>query len=445
MNSRRIAFCQICTVLCCLISISAACAADWYIRPSGGSGSGTNWNTAWNGFSNISWSSVACGDTIWVAGGTYTQDLVPKKNCTSGSRLYIRRARSDASECTGAAGWSSGYDATVHQYQKGISFNGNYNYITVSGRTTAAGGTNGWWIDFSGLTRGPGIEWPNGSNSSYITIEYMDLQGPGNVTYSADGRGIDDTPFSSATNHTFSHLKIWNWESGIYACGTNYGLFEYIDMYDLNAVNWSAFHPNGIYNSGHVGGIVRYSRFHKGPAGFGVGEGIFFEDAGGSSDWKIYGNVFYDLNKTGWKSIEVNANVPNLLIFNNTFDNCTNTIYKGGSAGPGSGSQLKNNLFFNAGSGYSWGTTSNNLFISSGTVFADRAAKDYHIVSTVGANYPRNAGTNLSTYFTVDMNGVAYGGDGTWDVGAYEYGTSSAPSDHGAPSPPAELRILGSN
>ena len=321
MNSRRIAFCQICTVLCCLISINAACAADWYVRPSGGSGSGTNWNTAWNGFSNISWSSVACGDTIWVAGGTYTQDLVPKKNCTSGSRLYIRRARSDASECTGAAGWNTSFDTTVQQVRSGISFNGNYNNITISGRTTSSGGAHGWWINFTGDTSGPGIEWPNGSNASYNTIEYMDVQGPGNITYSSDGRGIDATPFSSATGNTFSHMKIFGWESGVYNVGIDGSTFEYIDMYDIMAVNWSSYHPNGIYISGSKNGIIRYSKFHKGPGGNAVGEGIFFEQAGGASNWQIYGNLFYDITGSGLKAIEITSVVANLKIWNNTFDN----------------------------------------------------------------------------------------------------------------------------
>ncbi|MGZ6249219.1 MAG: hypothetical protein ACXWMC_06365 [Syntrophales bacterium] len=407
--------------------INIAVAASWYVRPTGGGGTGTSWTNAWNGLNNINWGSVSCGDSIWVAGGTYTQDLSPQKNCTSGSRLYIRRARSDATECTGSAGWSSGYDATVHQTGgAGISFSGNYNYIVVSGRTSSSGGSNGWWIDFSGLTYGPGIEWPNGSNASYNTIEYMDLQGPGAVTYTSDGRGIDATPFSSANGNTFSHLKIWGWESGVYNAGIDGSTFEYIEMFDIMAANWSSYHPNGIYISGSNNGIVRYSKFHKGPGGNGVGEGIFFEQSGGCSNWQIYGNIFYDLTNSGLKAIEITSVVPNMKIWNNTFDNVLAPLYT--QANPGSGSELKNNLFYASGSGYSWGTTSNNLQISSGTLFVNRAAKDYHIVSSTGTNYPRNAGAALTQdgYINYDMDGNQRGADGTWDIGAYEY-VSGAP------------------
>src|SRR5437763_886648 len=51
-------------------------AANWFVRPNGatyGSGNGSSWTNAWSGFSSIAWGSVACGDTIWIAGGTYTQ------------------------------------------------------------------------------------------------------------------------------------------------------------------------------------------------------------------------------------------------------------------------------------------------------------------------------------------------------------------------------------
>jgi hypothetical protein len=112
-----------------VISTSAD-AANWYVRPSGGSGSGTSWTAAWNDFDSINWSSVAAGDTIWVAGGSYG-DLTPAKSGNSGAWINIRRARSDSTACTGAAGWSSGYDSTVVQTGATITI-GNYDYILVS-------------------------------------------------------------------------------------------------------------------------------------------------------------------------------------------------------------------------------------------------------------------------------------------------------------------------
>ena len=410
-------------------------AANFYVRPSGGSGAGTSWTAAWNGLNGINWGSVSAGDTIWVAGGTYTSGFSPAKSGTSGSRINIRRARSDASECTSAAGWNASYDSTVRQ-TGGVNF-GGYNYITISGRTTASGGSNGWWLDYTSRTSGPGIEWPNGSNGSYITIEYMDLQGPGAINYTGDGRGIDDTPFSSASNHTFSHMKIWDWESGAYIAGMNSPIFEYIDMYNIMAANWATYHPNGIYIIGSNNGIVRYSKFHYGTNG--CGEGVVFSDGGSWSNWQIYGNLFYDLLGGGLKSIQYQqASTQGVKIYNNTFINNQVNLYLS-SASCDASSESRNNLIYGSGGSINCGSSSNNLTVSSDP-FVNRTGKDYHIVSTVGAGYPRNAGIALGSTYIMDMDGVTRGADGTWDIGAYEY-SSGPPSGFPVPNAPTGLQV----
>jgi hypothetical protein len=70
--------------------------------------------------------------------------------------------------------------------------------------------------------------------------------------------------------------------------------------------------------------------------------------------------------------------------------------------------------------------------VSSGTnPFVDYPGGNYRIVSTVGSTYPRNRGTNLGAPFNVDIDGNARGGDGAWDIGAFESpleGTQSLPA-----------------
>jgi hypothetical protein len=412
-------------LLSCALS-SGAEAANWYVRPNGstyGASTGKDWTNAKSGFSAITWSAVACGDTIWVAGGTYTQSLQPNRKCSSSTRLSIRRARSDAPEATSVAGWTSGFDSSVHQTNgAGITFGGDWDYITVSGRTTSAGGNLGWWIDMTGRTSGTGITFDNGAGADYNILEYMDVQGPGAVTYSGDGRGIDATPFSSATGNVFSHLNIHDWESAIYHAGIHGSTFEYLDVYDIMAQNWSAYHPNGLYAVDSKNVVVRYSKFHKGPKGNGTGEGIFFEQSGGNSNWTIYGNFFYNLDQSGTKAIEITSNSDNIKIINNTFYNVGSAMYMQASCG--AGSQTSNNLFFKA-SPSTCGTMSNNLTVSSSAVFANPTSNDFHIISTIGAGYPRNAGTSLSSYIQNDVDGNTFGSDGTWDVGADEFGGST--------------------
>jgi hypothetical protein len=89
------------------------------------------------------------------------------------------------------------------------------------------------------------------------------------------------------------------------------------------------------------------------------------------------------------------------------------------------GTEVRNNLVYNSAGLPTCGTMSNNLDITTPNPFVNLNAKDFHIISTVGANYPRNAGTNLSAYFTTDRGGGTFGADGTWDIGAYEYGSGS--------------------
>ena len=193
-----------------LLFACSSFAANFYVRPNGGgygAENGSDWNNAFDGFSDIPWGNISPGDTIWVAGGTYTQNLMPAKSGGSGNVIAIRRARSDAAACTSAAGWNAGFNSTVLMQRASIIFNGNYDYITISGRTAANGGSNGWHLNFKGATSGPGIEVTNGSDADFITIEYMDIEGPGSINYSSDGRGIDLTPFSGATNGLFSHLR----------------------------------------------------------------------------------------------------------------------------------------------------------------------------------------------------------------------------------------------
>lgn len=397
---------------------------NWYVRQNGGSygnQNGTDWINAFNGFLGINWNSISCGDTIWIAGGNYTDSLQPSKVCTNESRLYIRRARIDAPECTETNGWNPIYAANIN-HTGGIRLFASNKYITFSGRTSTNGGNNGWYINFSGVTTGGnGIVFGHGDiHNDYLTFEYMDLQGPGPIYYTQDGRAIDGTPsLNIITGNIFSHMKIWNWESAIYNVGMSFSLYEYLDVSDIGTTNWE-FHPNGIIAWGSDNVIIRWSKWHTGANNYGVGEGIFIEQSGGCDNWKIYGNIFYNQKHTG-KNIEITANIIGMKIWNNTFyNNNFDPISFGPGISCGTGSEFKNNLSIMSGSS-SCGITTNNIQLNSPNPFVNSDNEDFHIVDTIGDNYPRNAGIDLSTHFITDMDGNAFGGDGTWDIGAFGY------------------------
>jgi hypothetical protein len=395
-----------------------AYAANWYVRPSGGSGAGTSWTAAWNGLSGISWGSVACGDTIWVAGGSYSQTLTVQKTCTSGSRLSIRRARSDASECTGALGWDSGYDATVAQTGAGLSASSSSSYFIISGRTSASGGSSGWTVTNTSIGARP-ISFTGGVNN--LLVEYIDVFGGVNTATSSssgDSRGFN---VAQGSYHTFSHCNFRGFCAGGYVNSTQYFTFEYGSIYDITPSDVGPnCHPNSIYTVGASNAVVRYVKFYHND-----GEGILWNSS--SSNWQVYGNLFYNIKVGYSKALEISSNstIANLKIFNNTFYNNWSDFQIDSGSSCGSGREYRNNLHYssNGASSSSCGTQSNNLTVSSNP-FVNLSGNDYHIISTIGANYPRNAGYDVSPYFTKDMDGNTFGADGAWDVGAYEYGST---------------------
>ena len=73
------------TLIVILASITANCfGANYYVRKgAAGTNKGTDWTNAWNEMSQINFSTLACGDTVWIAGGNYTTALRGNKICTS--------------------------------------------------------------------------------------------------------------------------------------------------------------------------------------------------------------------------------------------------------------------------------------------------------------------------------------------------------------------------
>jgi hypothetical protein len=401
---------------------------QWFVRPNGGAygtENGTSWTNAFDGFADIAWASIAAGDTIWVAGGDYTGDLNLGASGNSSNPIKIRRARADSTACTSASGWNSSFDSTVHQVARGIEFL-DRNWVIISGATTQSGGTQGWHIDFTGQTSGTGISWENGADGSDNIVRWIDVEGPGNVTYSSDGRGVDATSFSTAARNTIGHCKIHGWESTAYLAQDDF-TFEYCEFYDVNAVNSATFHPNMVYVTSSSNLTFRYNHCH----GF-IGEGLFFTNNDTNVDTaNIYGNIWENTKDGGTttKCIQPDntGTFTSMSIYNNTFDNCYNVMYGDSSF---ASSAARNNLVTRSGTGNPFLTgitASNNLVLdtdpNANNVYLDRAGGDYRIVSSTGANFPRDAGTALTTdgFINKDRNGNTRGADGTWDIGAYEY------------------------
>ncbi|MGZ3805570.1 MAG: hypothetical protein ACXVB4_15240, partial [Pseudobdellovibrionaceae bacterium] len=78
-----------------LFSAATARGANWYVDNAVvTSGNGQSWASAFKNFSNITWSSINPGDTIYISGGvtsqTYTSPLDLGASGTAANRIIIR-------------------------------------------------------------------------------------------------------------------------------------------------------------------------------------------------------------------------------------------------------------------------------------------------------------------------------------------------------------------
>lgn len=113
-------------------------AANWYVRPSAqGANNGADWNDAWS-LSSITWSRVLPGDTIWLAGGSYSTGINIGASGLAGSTINILRATSSDSAATSAPGWQGAFDSQVQLVGRsggdGILVS-QYSHILIDGRT----------------------------------------------------------------------------------------------------------------------------------------------------------------------------------------------------------------------------------------------------------------------------------------------------------------------
>ncbi|NOS70519.1 MAG: hypothetical protein HOP33_11385 [Verrucomicrobia bacterium] len=393
--------------------VVSANAANWYVRSSSvGSNNGTDWNNAWS-LSSINWASVSAGDTIYLAGGSYGV-IAPGKSGTAGNVITLRRARSTNAACTGASGWSSGFDATINA--SGINI-GALDYLIIDG-VIASG------IKVLNNDRAVSIT----SGSVGVTLSYIEI-----YATAANGSSSQAIYMTGCSFTTIDHCIIHGVVNGIQGLNFSDCIIQYCEFYDINA-HGTTGHPNVNYLLATVRSTWRYNRIHNNDA-----LGIAWEDGAGDDLNYLYGNVFYD--DTGAHcGIESDSNIPRLgrfYIYNNAFINepATTINFRVTPAG----GQIFNNIFWNSPQLLAnWSTMELNYNFASGSApagansigsgsnpFVNLAGKDFHIVSNIGAKFPRNKGVTVTllngSTSTVDVDGIARGADGLWDIGPYEF------------------------
>ena len=411
-------------------------AANLYVRPNGsgyGTGNGTDWSNAFNGFSGIAWAAIRPGDTLWVAGGTYTQILHIGASGSAGNPITINRVLKTDAVPTSAAGWNSAYDSQVvinTPVSTSLIFidNGVGSYVAIDGRVDS-----GIYLPYK--DGGSGVELNGSADFTNITVKHLEAAGPGPITQTSDTRGFDFTTQGTISNITVSHCSAHNSDTLMQFTRSVNLVVEYCDLHDAGAVNAATYHPNTIYVGTANNATIRYNQLHNIDV-----EGIFFGDSG-NNGVKIYGNVFYQGTSApnSGRGIEIDnaGDAMSFQIYNNVFANLPLAPIR--MSGVGSSGSVTNNIFWNSG-GVTYQNLTHDYNLSSDATAGGEAhglanAANPFVNSTGNGDFHLKAGSNainkgtaLAVEFNQDIDSHTRGADGTWDIGAYEY-TSGAPGN----------------
>jgi hypothetical protein len=450
---------------------NGAAAANWYVRPTAqGSANGTDWNNAWT-LAAINWSSVNPGDTVWLAGGSYGSSFTLGDKGNANSRIYIKRATAGDAAATGAAGWSIGFDSQV------LVYSGD---ATVLSWWQPADPEHGSWLHIDGRTdKGIKLQMANGggSYSAALFIGYnsaihdtiftnIDFSGPDdgttdNFAHTANnaaltiraGNGLP-TVYNVISNLTFGSCR-FHGTANIISMGMGLNItWDKCKFYDNVALGCdpAIVHQNmfEIISSG-------YLTFKNCEMWNWAVEG-FMPYGGSMGPITIVGCVFRDpyvYPSTGSSVARFwEVYTPyTIYAYNNTFVNLKSIgIWHQRGNDPqyqwGAGSVARNNLYYNSFYGdlpppedYAWSSATANgaHSINNGAnPFVNYAGKDFRLTSTIGASSPRNKGLDLGSAYATDQYGVTRGADGSWDIGACEYGDVTGSTNPAiAVSPPS--------
>lgn len=410
-----------------LFVASTAEAANHFIRDGGtasitgtgscNSGGSGSWATA-NACDNLP-ATLVRGDTYYIADGSYGSRTF--STAVSGTTLITIKKATVASHGT-ETGWSDAYGDGQAIFT-GWSFGSSTGYYLFDGQSAAT--TYGFWVDFA--EGGQGVAFNSGGH--HTTIQYTDIsgyEGSDNHDYSAQTIPLYIASGSGNTDFlTISHNRLRGGDTLIQWEHGDDSTIEYNDFTDNLSVG--SLHGNIVYFTGNAQRVTfRYNRAHNYNT-----EGFFVTGFGGQNigDIYIYGNVFYDAIFTNFfsRGIELRQDYTYgaFYVYNNTCVNLSLVCIT--YAGDQTGGAVRNNLSVNAGGFSVSGTNSNNI-TGSTSLFVSVAADNYDLVQATAAGF------SLASPFNQDPDGVTRGGDGTWDVGAYEYGSGGDTTPPAAPT-----------
>ena len=437
---------------CLMLVALPAESANFYIREAAsGTRSGADWNNAFTNFSDISWGSVAAGDSIWLAGGTY-QTLSVGASGTTNNPIYIARVRTTNTTPAAAAGWNSSYDSLVTIGGTAPVTVTGRDFITIDGQIPHAGIliTNTAATNDSLSRYAVNIA----SGSDYFTLKNTKIRlcnRAFNVGSSTYDRRCVNVSFSTANIAFGMYIGYNDMAEGdtIFSILFQTAMtVEHNWFHDNNREAVIGPHQNIWQSIGNTNITFRYNLITNYQEECIMMCFIAVTDAPNDT-WYIYGNLFADGTEFSRVLESQYVTNRNIHFYNNTVANTGFLAIRGsGTANGGVWENCvsTNNVMFNSGTGggvgfglgfddynITDGTTVGANSISSATsaMFVDENNWDYRISSTVSALLPKNKGRTITISgqtISTDSAGNTRGGDGTWDLGYLEESGSPAPS-----------------
>ena len=454
-----------------MIICNTAIAANHYIRAGAtGNNSGAAWNNAYSSFPD----NLVRGDTYYVADGDYGHYAF-NDNESGSTYIYIKKAIEN--DHGTSIGWSASYGDGQARFD---CINISTSYWEIDGqRGQGAEGSlgytqHGFKIYTSITDEDRKLVRLNASGVSYITLKHIEMEHCG---YSQDLPNDGLYAVRGGSHLTMQYCWIHKVERiTCYLLGYTDVLFEYNwfterysqDSYGMHG-EFFYVHSSGT-NANHV---YRYNVFRNGEGT----AGIALQQTNPQYGFEIYGNVFYNdedhiLDGYNWGtqptmndfdysngSIADTGTNPNgdVQVYNNTF------VDLNGQAGiavsnPGTyGIIVRNNLWVGCDNVFIIANTqsddgehgsftemnslslhdytllvgcnliesddlqnntanvqTHNITLGETSWFADYTNHDYRLTTFL-------PGYTLSAPFNFDMDGTIRGGDGEWDIGAFEY------------------------
>lgn len=465
-------------VLCFLLLSLPTFAANWYVKKgASGTNAGTSWTNAWPDFSSIAFASVACGDTIWIAGtnGGTAYATAPSgfKTCTSGNPVLMRRVLATDSVPVAAAGWLSTFDSQVVITNQQITMTGNW--WTIDGRVGDARTGVPYGILFNNSQDGWLGVFANNSSGTItgITLAYLEIHGPACLASCTGTNWALRLDAGGSTGITVDHSWLHRFGEIIHGPTNASSVFVLTNSYIGEDVFLdSAEHEDWLYTADPCGKMT-----FVGNTWYASGnDGIFMDFAGCNNGFTFVNNVMFGWG--GWSiSFGKTGSCGPYTIVNNTFANNSKGSDGAGNEYPygfmdvggctvKTTSLFENNIAYNM-SGFG-GTNANELFnagtftngfnfscgtgcfqysiaspINSFTGFVNFTAagspyysaivaSDLHL-STAGQTLFKGKGANLTSMcgtipaICLDKDGNTRPTTGAWDLGAYQVTSQGIP------------------